>query len=109
MKKFALVGLGLTALTLASCAPRYSPQGAKLDGDLTCTEIRAEVVRAQNARAEAQKQKGLSGQNVAWALFFLPGIIGNEYNNTQVIKAADERIATLNSLYTRKECTDTTP
>ncbi|WP_019584702.1 hypothetical protein [Deinococcus apachensis] len=108
MKRTAAVALTLVA-ALASCAPRYNPQGAKLDADLTCSEIRSEVARAQSARTEAQKQKGLSGQNVAWALFFLPGIIGNEYNNSQVIKVADERIATLNSLYTRKGCTDTTP
>lgn len=96
--------LSVAALTLASCAPRYNPNARKPDSDLSCTEIRAEIARAQSARDEAGKNRGLSGQNVAWAIFFLPGVVANEYTNDQVQKAADNRTATLNKIYAAKNC-----
>lgn len=96
--------LASLAVLVASCAPAYNPSAAKLDADLSCAEIRTEIARAQSARNEAQSNKGLSGQNVAWFIFFWPGIIGNEVNNSQVIQKADERIATLNNIYAAKKC-----
>lgn len=94
----------LAALLVTACAPRYSPQANKPDAALSCAEIRGELARAREARAEAQSQKGLSAQNVAWFVVFWPGIIGNEYNNTLVIQKADERAAQLNTLYSKKGC-----
>lgn len=91
-------------LTLASCAPRYNPYAPKPDAELSCPEIQSEIARAQSARAEAGRNRGLSGQNVAWAIFFLPGVLANEYTNDQVQQAADQRIATLNRLYAAKGC-----
>ena len=102
MKRIVL--LGAVALSLASCAPRYNPNSQKPDADLSCSDVRSEIARAQSARNEASKNRGLSGQNVAWAIFFLPGVVANEYTNDQVQKAADERISTLNRLYTAKRC-----
>ena len=67
-------------------------------------EVKSEIARAQSARDEASKNRGLSAQNVAWAIFFLPGILANEYTNDQVQKAADDRIAKLNQLYVVKRC-----
>ena len=98
--------LSAVALTLASCAPRYNPNAQKPDADLSCTEIKTEIARAQSARDEAGKNRGLSGQNVAWAIFFLPGVVANEYTNDQVQKAADDRTATLNKVYAAKKCSN---
>ncbi|WP_216324709.1 hypothetical protein [Deinococcus aestuarii] len=96
--------LAAAVLALASCAPRYNPYAPKPDAELSCQEILAEIDRAQSARAEAGRNRGLSGQNVAWAIFFLPGVLANEYTNDQVQQAADQRIATLNRLYAAKGC-----
>lgn len=104
-KNLLLAAVTLSALGLASCAPRYNPNAQKPDSELSCVEIKDEIARAQNARNEAGKNRGLSGQNVAWAIFFLPGILANEYTNDQVQKAADERVAKLNQVYTAKGCT----
>lgn len=90
-------------LLLAACAPSFTPS-AKPDADLSCTEIRAELSRAQQARRDAQSNKGVSAQNVAWFLIFWPGIAANEITNSDVIRRADERIATLNQVYARKGC-----
>lgn len=92
------------ALSLASCAPRYNPYAPRPDAELSCQEVRDEIARAQSARTEAGRNRGLSGQNVAWAIFFLPGVLANEYTNDQVQQAADQRIATLNRLYAAKRC-----
>lgn len=105
MKKFFMLATtAFAALSLASCAPRYNPNAQKPDSELSCVEIKDEITRAQSARAEAGKNRGLSGQNVAWAIFFLPGVLANEYTNDQVQKAADERTAKLNQLYAAKGC-----
>ena len=93
------------ALLLAACAPAYSPTASKPDAELSCSEIRGEIARARDARSQAQSNKGVSAQNVAWFLLFWPGIVGNEYNNSQVIQKADERIAQMNRAYTAKHCT----
>lgn len=99
-----LLVLSVAVLTLAACAPRYNPNAQKPDSDLSCTEIRGEISRAQSARDEAGMNRGLSGQNLAWAIFFLPGVAANEYTNDQVQKAADGRTAALNRVYTSKRC-----
>ena len=99
-----IVLLGAVALTLASCAPRYNPNSRKPDAELSCSDITNEIARANSARNEAANNRGLSGQNVAWAVFFLPGVVANEYTNDRVEKAADQRISTLNRLYSAKSC-----
>ncbi|OLV17299.1 hypothetical protein [Deinococcus marmoris] len=103
MKK-ALLLSAVAALALSSCAPRYNPNAQKPDVDLSCSEVRSEITRAESARAEATSNRGLSTQNVAWAIFFIPGVVANEYTNDQVQKAADERIGKLNQLYAVKRC-----
>lgn len=103
MKKVLLLTV-TAALALSACAPRYNPNAQKPDADLSCSEVRSEINRAESARAEATNNRGLSGQNVAWALIFLPGIVANEYTNEQVQKAADNRISKLNQLYAVKRC-----
>ena len=99
-----VIMIGLSALLLASCAPRYTAYSPKPDAELSCADIRSEITRAQSASNEASGNRGLSAQNVAWAIFFLPGVLANEYTNDQVQKKAAERIATLNRLYTAKGC-----
>jgi hypothetical protein len=95
-------------IVIASCAPSYNPQGTRLDAELSCTEISQQIVKAQSVRTEAQGNKGVSGQNIAWALLFWPAIFLNENNNNQVIQKIDERVDNLNRLYTGKGCATTT-
>ena len=99
-----LLPLACSAVTLASCAPSYAPYSVKPDAGLSCSDIRSEIGRARSASDEATRNRGLSAQNVAWAVFFLPGIVANEYTNAQVQQKAAERIGTLNRLYTAKKC-----
>ena len=103
MKKMLM--LAAAAMFLASCAPKYTATAPKPDADLSCADIVTEIARARSASDDASKNRGLSGQNIAWAIFFLPGVLANEYTNDQVQQKAAERITELNRLYTGKNCT----
>lgn len=96
--------IATAALFLASCAPKYTASAPRPDADLSCAEITTEIARARSASDDASKNRGLSAQNVAWAIFFLPGVLANEYTNDQVQQKAAERIETLNKLYAGKGC-----
>ena len=99
-----LLPIAVSALLLAACAPSYAPYSVKPDADLSCSDIRGELARARSASDEATRNRGLSAQNVAWAVFFLPGVVANEYTNDQVQRKASERIGALNRLYSAKRC-----
>jgi len=96
--------LAVPLLLIASCAPSYNPQTATPDAELSCTDISQQLVKSASIRAEAQNNKGLSAQNVGWALLFWPAIFLNESNNSQTIQKIDDRVDTLNRLYTSKNC-----
>lgn len=107
MKKAAL--LLAPMIFIASCAPAYNPQTATPDSDLSCSDISQQLIKAATVRSEAQGNKGVSGQNIAWGLLFWPGIFLNEANNNQTIQKIDDRVSTLNRLYTAKGCKAVAP
>ena len=71
---------------------------------MSCGDISQQLVKSSTIRSEAQGNKGLSAQNIGWALLFWPAIFVNESNNTQTIQRIDDRVDTLNRLYTAKNC-----
>lgn len=99
----AVVGL---ALVIAACAPAVQKYDPFVDSNLNCDELSLEISKTRSLRAEAESNKGLSGQNVAWALFFWPAIFANEANNSDAIRAADERLYYLYGYYREKQCTN---
>ena len=102
MNKLFLLAVPL--MLIASCAPSYNPQTATPDAELSCADISQQLVKSSTIRTEAQGNKGLSAQNVGWALLFWPAIFINESNNSQTIQKIDDRVDTLNRLYTAKNC-----
>lgn len=94
----------MAALTLASCAPRYTQATARPVSDLSCAEIRDELGKLANIRAEAESKKGVSKENVLFALFFWPGIVVNEVDNRDVIAKVDARTADLVKAQSAKSC-----
>ena len=99
------LSLVLRTLVLSACAPRVDGYDPFVDEGLTCSELAFEIERTQELRAEAQSNKGVSGQNVAWALLFWPGIFANEISNNDAIDAADDRLRNLYRIYEEKSCT----
>jgi hypothetical protein len=96
--------VSVVAVVLASCAPSVQSYDPFIDSQLSCDELAIEITKTRSLKAEAQANKGLSGQNVAWALVFWPAIFANEANNSEAIRAADERLFHLYRYYEAKEC-----
>ncbi|MDP9766642.1 hypothetical protein [Deinococcus enclensis] len=95
------------SLTLASCAPKYTAATAKPVSDLSCTEIQDELTKLAAIRADAESKKGVSKENVLWALFFWPGAVVNEMDNRDVIAKVDARTEELVKAQSAKQCTTT--
>lgn len=103
MKKMLPLSL-IAALSLASCAPKYTQATARPVTDLNCAEIKDELGKLASIRAEAESKKGVSKENVLFALFFWPGIVFNEVDNRDVITKVDTRTAELVKAQSAKSC-----
>lgn len=104
--KTKVLGLVLVASTLlASCAPKYTNATAKPVSDLNCAEIKDELGKLASIRSEAESKKGVSKENVLWAVFFWPGAVVNEMDNRDVIEKVDARTAELVKAQSAKSCT----
>lgn len=99
-----MVAVAAIALILAACAPSVQSYDPFVDSQLTCEELALEISKTRNLKAEAESNKGLSGQNVAWAIFFWPAIFANEASNSDAIRAADERLHYLYGYYRERDC-----
>jgi len=97
-----LTFIGVAAL--GACAPAVQSYDPFVDSQLTCDELAAEISKTRSLKAEAEANKGLSGQNIAWALLFWPAIFANESNNSEAIRVADERLHYLYGYYREKDC-----
>lgn len=98
----------ITALSfLAGCATPHVVQAVKTsDASLNCNQITVELAEADRFRSDAQKEKGMTGTNVAAVLLFWPAMIGTYSNANEAIAAADTRKLNLMALYNQKKCQD---
>lgn len=104
-KHFAVISI-LLAL-LSGCATPHVVQAVKTsDSSLTCSQIETEMAESDRFRTDAQKEKGMTGTNVAAVIFFWPAMIGTYSNANEAIAAADARKANLMNFYTQKKCAD---
>jgi len=104
MKKTTLAVLAIAA-TLAGCATPHVVETTKLsDNQLNCSQIELGIREADRFKADAQKEKGMTGTNVAAALFFWPAMFGTYANSNEAIAAADTRKSNLANLFQQKKC-----
>lgn len=93
------------ASVLAGCASPHVVETTKTtDVSLNCQQIELEMREADRFRAEAAKEKGMTGTNVAAVLFFWPAMIGTYSNANEAIAAANTRKDNLMRLYEKKGC-----
>ncbi|MFC3859884.1 hypothetical protein ACFOPQ_03780 [Deinococcus antarcticus] len=59
--------------------------------------MKDEFVKLQGIRQEAESKKGVSKENVAWAILFWPGAVVNEMDNRDVIEKVDTRLQALSA------------
>lgn len=104
MPQKALLTTALVA-ALYGCASPTVVQSVKAgDAGLTCPQLQNEYQDAERFKSEADKEKGLTGGNVARALFFWPAILGSYSNANEAIAAADNRRVHLANLMNQKNC-----
>ena len=93
-------------LILSSCAtPTVVNVIGPNDSELSCKELSAEIVKANQYADEAQKAKKTgSPHNIGALLFFLPGYGMTIKNVEEASKAAKDRAFHLNKLKEKKKC-----
>lgn len=96
----------LVVLLLIACATPTIVLAVKPgDAGLTCPQLQNEYADAQRFRDEADKEKGVTGGNVARAILFWPAILGSFSNANEAIAAADNRKVHLaNLMNQRNDC-----
>lgn len=94
-------------LLLTACATPHVVQVVKTtDVGLTCAQLNTEISEADRFRSDAQKEKGVTGTNVAAVILFWPAMIGTYSNANEAISAADTRKSHLVGLYNQKKCAE---
>ena len=93
-------------LFIASCAtPTVVNVIGPNDNEMSCKELSAEILKANQYADEAQQAKKTSApHNIGAMLFFLPGYGVTLKNIEDATKAARERALHLNKLKEKKGC-----
>lgn len=100
MKKLLLL-----PLLLAACAkPHVVDVVQPYDEELNCAGLKAEMAKLDTFRAEAEKEKGVTGGNAMRALVFPIGIWATYENVNDAVSAANQREVYLTGLMTKKDC-----
>ena len=102
---FLFVAAGLSALLASACAtPTVVDAQQPGDRNLTCAQIDQQIAEAAEFEEEAREERGVTGTNVAAAVFFPLGLVGTYMNTEEAIDAARERREHLSDLYEEKGC-----
>ena len=103
--KFAGLALVSAMLMVAGCATSEKVQVVQSgDNNLSCTGLTDELGKLDKAQADIDSKKGVTGTNVASALFWLPGLAYTYYDAGEAQRLIYERKSALTSLYNNKKC-----
>lgn len=90
---------------LSACAtPTVVQSKQGKDSELSCSQLKSEYAEAQDFEAKARKERGVTGTNVAAAIFFWPAMLGTYKNTEEAIEAAKDRQKHLEKLGADKGC-----
>ncbi|MDM8565759.1 hypothetical protein QUF74_08910 [Candidatus Halobeggiatoa sp. HSG11] len=107
MKKFILPIVSAITITfvLGGCATSRKVHVVQAgDNKLSCSQLQAELVRLDQAEQDVDSKKGVTGTNVASALFWLPGLVYTYYDAGQAIEAINDRRTSLTKFSNDKGC-----
>ena len=100
-----------TLLLLTVCAALCGCASPKVvdvrqagDDNLSCAQLTDQYQDAQDFEAKARKTRGVTGTNVAAAVFFWPALVGTYSNSDDAIEAAKDRQKRLEKLADAKSC-----
>jgi hypothetical protein len=100
----------ISAALVSGCASPTVVQKQKIsDATLDCAQLEREMNEADEFRSKAEKEKGVTGTNVAAAIFFWPAMLGTYSNANEAIAAANDRKSHLVEMHRAKGCVPGAP
>ena len=70
-----------------------------------CNAVKEELAKLDKAQAEIDSKKGVTGTNVAAAIFWLPGLAYTYYDAGEATRFISDRKRALTTIYNNKNCT----
>lgn len=106
MTRTATVAGAVLALGLVSACATPDVVSIHKSGDegLSCPQLKEQFAEAQDFERRARKEKGVTGTNVAAALFFWPALFATYSNVDEAVDAARDRQEQLRAIAARKGC-----
>ncbi len=98
------IGIVILALLTACASPTVVQTRQVNDSDMNCQQLKNAHVEALDFEAKARKERGVTGTNVAAAIFFWPAMIGTYKNTEEAIDAAKDRQKHLEKVAETKRC-----
>jgi len=93
------------SLTITGCATSEKIDVVQAgDNKLSCQQLQAELDKLDAAKAEVDSKKGVTGTNVASALFWLPGLAYTYYDAGEANRLISDRKTHLTQLSNDKNC-----
>ena len=101
----AVVAAAVTVAFLGGCAsPTVVESKQSSDRMMSCDALKTAYGEAKDFESKARKERGLTGTNVAAAIFFWPAMLGTYKNTEDAMEAAKERQKHLESIAAEKKC-----
>jgi hypothetical protein len=95
----------VAAAFLGGCAsPTVVESKQTNDRLMSCDALKTAYTEAKDFENKARKERGVTGTNVAAAIFFWPAMLGTYKNTEDAIEAAKERQKHLESIAAEKKC-----
>ncbi len=105
LRNAAIVAAALSGF-LFGCATSQKTQVVQPgDQNLSCNAVKEELAKLDKAQAEIDSKKGITGTNVAAAIFWLPGLAYTYYDAGEATRLISDRKSALTSIYNNKNCT----
>ena len=93
----------LIFILITGCATSYRVEVAQVgDSKLSCKELRNEFRKLDEAQAEVDSKKGVTGTNVAAVIFWIPGLVYTYYDAEQAAEAIRDRRSHLVRIHDKK-------
>ena len=90
---------------LGGCAsPTVVESKQTNDRMMSCDALKTAYGEAKDFESKARKERGVTGTNVAAAIFFWPAMLGTYKNTEDAIEAAKERQKHLEVIAAEKKC-----
>jgi hypothetical protein len=99
-----LLGVAVLIASAGCASPTVVQSKQSGDSAMTCDQMKAAYAEALDFESKARKERGVTGTNVAAAVFFWPAMIGTYKNTEEAIEAAKERQKHMEKLGESKGC-----